>query len=283
MKKISVFLLSAILSLSAPVAVFAEEAPVNEDVQYVMYLGTNDKDTNEPVFSPEEAQEVLKEILIEHFGGYTIQDAQGGWVDDGTLYQEYSLVIYLSDTTPDQIYEAADELIETFNQSSVLIQTNSTTTEFYSGSSEEEAAPDDEAGDEAAVDEAAADEAAADEADEDVQYVLYLGTNDKDTNEPVFSPEESQEKLKDILIEHFGGYTIQDAQGGWVGDDGTLYQEYTLVVFLSDTDMEQIHAAADEMIETFNQSSVLIQTNPTQTEFYSGSAVEEEEVLDEAA
>ena len=64
MKKISVFLLSAILSLSAPVAVFAEEAPVNEDVQYVMYLGTNDKDTNEPVFSPEESQEKLKDIPV---------------------------------------------------------------------------------------------------------------------------------------------------------------------------------------------------------------------------
>ena len=51
------------------------------------------------------------------------------------------------------------------------------------------------------------------ETDEDIQYVLYLGTNDKDTNEPVFEPDESKEQLKKILIDHFGGYTIQEATG----------------------------------------------------------------------
>ncbi|MBO6163745.1 MAG: DUF3574 domain-containing protein [Lachnospiraceae bacterium] len=108
------------------------------------------------------------------------------------------------------------------------------------------------------------------EAGEDVQYVMYLGTNDKDTNQPVFPKEEAMEKAKEILIKHFGGYTIQDAEGGWVDDDGTVYQEYTLVIYLSDTTADQVHAAADEMIKELHQSSVLIQTNPTSTEFYSG-------------
>ena len=104
-----------------------------QDVQYVMYLGTNDKDTNEPVFSPDEAKARAEEILVEHFGGYTIQDANGGWADDETLYREYTLVIYLSDTTADQVHAAADDLIRAFNQSSVLIQANETRTEFYAG------------------------------------------------------------------------------------------------------------------------------------------------------
>ena len=102
----------------------------------------------------------------------------------------------------------------------------------------------------------------------DIQYVMYLGTNDKDTNEPVYEPDEAKAKAEEILVRHFGGYTIQEASGGWMGD-GTLYQEYTLVIYLADTTPEAVHAAADELIETFNQSSVLIQTNPTQTEFYS--------------
>ena len=109
------------------------------------------------------------------------------------------------------------------------------------------------------------------EAAEDIQYVLYLGTNDKDTNEPVFPPEESMEKTKDILIERFGGYTIQDAEGGWIGDDGTKYQEYTLVIYLSDTDEATVHAVCDELIEVFHQSSILVQANTTRTEFYSGA------------
>ena len=109
----------------------------------------------------------------------------------------------------------------------------------------------------------------ADSPSQDVQYVMYLGTNDKDTNKPVFTQAEAMEKAKEILVRHFGGYTIQEASGGWV-DEGTLYQEYTLVIYLSDTAEEQVHAAADELVETFRQSSVLIQTNPTTTEFYSG-------------
>ena len=64
--------------------------------------------------------------------------------------------------------------------------------------------------------------------------------------------------------------TLQDASGGWVDDDGTLYQEYTVVIYLSDTNEEQVHAAADELLQVFDQSSVLIQKNPTNTEFYSG-------------
>ncbi len=104
----------------------------------------------------------------------------------------------------------------------------------------------------------------------DVQYVLYLGSNDKDTNEPVFAPDEAKEKAEEILLKHFGGYTIQEASGGWIDGD-IVYTEHTLVIYLSDTDIDKVHAAADEMIATFNQSSVLIQQNHTTTEFYDGT------------
>ena len=111
----------------------AESEPGNPDIQYVLYLGTNDKDSNKPVFTQAEAKEKAKEILIRHFGGFTIQDADGGWIDEGTIFQEYTLVIYLSDTTQEAVHAAADELIEAFRQSSVLIQANPTKTEFYGG------------------------------------------------------------------------------------------------------------------------------------------------------
>ena len=111
----------------------------------------------------------------------------------------------------------------------------------------------------------------APEDDGDVQYVLYVGTNDKDTNEPVFAPEEAKNKMKQILINHMGGYTIQEANGGWIGDNGTEYQEYTLVVYLSDTTTEDVHALCDELIQVYNQSSSLIQMNKTKTDLYSTS------------
>ena len=113
-----------------------------------------------------------------------------------------------------------------------------------------------------------AGETAAEETQEDIQYVLYLGTNDMETNQPVFSREESLARAREILIRHFGGYTIQEASGGWIDDDGTIYEEFTLVIYLSDTTLDKVHEAADEMISVFHQSSVLIQANLTRTEFY---------------
>ena len=118
---------------TAPTTVSQETTVAQEvsDTQYVMFLGTNDKDTNEPVFSPEESRDIAEKILVEYFGGYTIQEAHGGWESDGKLYQEYTIVIYLSDTTLDKVHAAAEEMIKTFRQSSVLIQKNRTQTEFY--------------------------------------------------------------------------------------------------------------------------------------------------------
>ena len=37
-----------------------------------------DMDTNESVFAPDEARAQAEKILVEHFGGYTIQEANGG-------------------------------------------------------------------------------------------------------------------------------------------------------------------------------------------------------------
>ena len=34
------------------------------------------------------------------------------------------------------------------------------------------------------------------EEEADIQYILYLGTNDKDTNQPVYGQEEAKEKAK---------------------------------------------------------------------------------------
>ena len=104
----------------------------------------------------------------------------------------------------------------------------------------------------------------------DIQYVMYLGTNDKDTYEPFGTAEEAKAKVDEVLTNHFEGFTIQEANGGWTNEDGTVDHEYTIVILLSDTTSEKVHAAADDLIREFNQSYVLIQANETMTEFYSG-------------
>ncbi len=106
---------------SAAIVLDMINAPEAE-VQYVLYVGTNDKDSNQLEMTKEEAMEMAKDILIKQLGGYTIQEANGGWIDDdGTQYQEYTLVIYLSDVTEEKMYEVAEELRVAFNQTAVLI------------------------------------------------------------------------------------------------------------------------------------------------------------------
>ena len=104
---------------------------------------------------------------------------------------------------------------------------------------------------------------------EDIQYVMYLGlSNPIDRSQMTF--EEGEKKLQPILTKHFPGFTIQTAKGGWLDDNGVYCQENTLVIYLSDTGIEEVRTAADDLIKEFQQSSILIQSNKTTTEFYTG-------------
>ena len=103
----------------------------------------------------------------------------------------------------------------------------------------------------------------------DIQYVLFLGTNDKDTYAPYGTPEEVKTKVDEVLTKHVEGFTIQEANGGWTNDNGTVDHEYTVVILLSDTTIDKVHAICDDLIKTFNQSAILVQSNRTKTEFYS--------------
>ena len=110
----------------------------------------------------------------------------------------------------------------------------------------------------------------SDSGDKETRYMMYLGTNDRDTFEPYGTPEEVKKKVDEVLAGHFAGYTIQEADGVWTDESGTVEHEYTVVILIDDTTPEKVHAAADDLILTFNQDSVLIQADETKTEFYSG-------------
>lgn len=104
----------------------------------------------------------------------------------------------------------------------------------------------------------------------EVQYVLYLGLNDKDSHEPVMTRSEAKDVLEDILLQRFGGYTIQEASGGWVDVDGAVFREDSLAIYLSEVSEAETHALAQRLMEVFHQRTILIQANRTHTEFYSG-------------
>ena len=70
-------LVSMCLSIAALVNVNSQAPDDSPDVQYVMYLGTNDKDTNDPVFGPDLAADHVDAVLTKHFEGFTIQGDRG--------------------------------------------------------------------------------------------------------------------------------------------------------------------------------------------------------------
>ena len=68
---------------------------------------------------------------------------------------------------------------------------------------------------------------------------------------------------KGILTDEVGEKAAAMINSGFGLDIWEKAGEKTLLNF-----GEAVHAAADELIEAFHQSAVLIQANPTNTEFY---------------
>ena len=104
-----------------------------------------------------------------------------------------------------------------------------------------------------------------------MQYVMYVGTNDKDTYEPKYSNEEAKNIVDDVCLKYFDGYTLQEAVGAWRDEKGNKTHEYTLVCYFDDADAETVYKAADELIKILNQSSILIERKEIQMEYYSGN------------
>ena len=118
---------SLVLVLSRPAATLAADESAGKSIQYVMYVGTNDKDTYQPEHSQEEAREIVDQVCLKYFEGYTLQEATGAWTDEtGQITHEYTL-----DADKATVYRAADEVIEALNQNTVLIEEDEISIEFY--------------------------------------------------------------------------------------------------------------------------------------------------------
>ena len=104
-------------------------------MQYVMYVGTNDKDTYVPVCTPDEAIAIVDGICLKYFDGYTLQEAKGSWLDElDNATHEYTVVCYFDGAEEAKVYQAADEILVALNQSTILIEKNHINIDYYTGS-----------------------------------------------------------------------------------------------------------------------------------------------------
>ncbi len=103
----------------------------------------------------------------------------------------------------------------------------------------------------------------------DTKYTLYIGTNDKDTYQPVMEFDECLKKVTEICTKYTDGCTIFEANGYWKDDNDAITKERTIACILEDISLENVHKICDETIIALNQSSILIETSNIITTFYS--------------
>lgn len=127
-------LLAVNLLVSFSIAGFLILKETNKAPKYILYIGTNDKDTYTQEIPLEEARNIVNAICAKYVDGYTALDAKGGWVDEtDTLTQEDTLVYIFFDVTKEQLNSIMDEILEKLNQNSILVERQEATYMYYSG------------------------------------------------------------------------------------------------------------------------------------------------------
>ena len=125
---------SAVQTQTAESSAETESASGDRAEQFVMYVGTNDKDTYKQEIPTDKAKQIIDDICLKYFEGYTIQDAVGAWKDEtGTTTHENSIVCYFDYADEVTVKKAADEIIKALNQNTVLIERDTVNMEYYGG------------------------------------------------------------------------------------------------------------------------------------------------------
>ena len=139
MKKLSVALLCSVSAIAIGLSTWSlvrSYMPRELATEYLMYVGTNDKETYRLEMPLEEAKNIIYNTMMDHFSdGFTMHDAQGVWRDEKKVVTlEYSFVCIVETPNKAEVYKAADELIVALNQSTILIVANAAhSVDFYTG------------------------------------------------------------------------------------------------------------------------------------------------------
>ena len=108
--------------------------------------------------------------------------------------------------------------------------------------------------------------------EQELEYTIYIGTNDKDTFQLEIPLDEARSIIYNTMINYFSdGFTMHDANGVWKDENNAITLEYTFVCIIENADIDEIHKAADELILKLDQNSILIVSNRVEkVDFYTG-------------
>ena len=103
------------------------------------------------------------------------------------------------------------------------------------------------------------------------RYTLYIGLNDKDTYTQLISLDDAKEIVNNICIKYVDGYTVTEADGGWVDDTSTLTQETTLIYSFTGVEESTVISIMDEVLEQLNQNCILVEISDMTSFYYYGN------------
>lgn len=102
------------------------------------------------------------------------------------------------------------------------------------------------------------------------KYIMYLGTNDKDTYKQEIPTETIKAQMHEICIKYVDGYTVSVMDGYYKDDKGGMSHEVSLVYVFIDADIDSMKKIMDEALIKFNQGSILLEESKGRSTFYSG-------------
>ncbi len=113
--------ISVVAVLFAAVAIVLVATDDQPDDRYRIYIGLD----GDASYETEDAIEsYMKGLLTEEYGtGYTMYWADGAYVEDGTVFENRTLVIVLLDMSSSDVRAVADAALERDGVSSVSIET----------------------------------------------------------------------------------------------------------------------------------------------------------------
>ena len=97
---------------------------------------------------------------------------------------------------------------------------------------------------------------------------LYIGLNDKDTKRQVITNLDAKVEISAILFKYFpNGFTLQECQGMYKHEDGTVVCENTIKVILFDYNIGLVLDAVEDLKLKLNQECIAVEHIKTTVNF----------------
>ena len=99
------------------------------------------------------------------------------------------------------------------------------------------------------------------------KIIIFVGLNDQKSKTQEISTLDAYKIASNLLVDIIGFGTITESKGIYTHDDGTIVQETTLRIEVSNIDLEPMKRLAIALKQAFNQESVAFEVVKTDFSF----------------